>query len=82
MACFELDEKIKSALLCTFNHAEGCSIATGSESQDEGSQISSLPFYRTAPGGTQDSVTTTALAKIRFKNSFAGQEQETIPGFQ
>lgn len=28
-ACSELDEKIKSALLCSFNHAEGCSIATG-----------------------------------------------------
>ncbi len=43
-ACSELDEKIKSALLCSFNHAEGCSIATGSESQDEGSQFPPCRF--------------------------------------
>jgi len=27
-ACSELDEKIKSALLCSFNHKERCGIAT------------------------------------------------------
>lgn len=43
-ACSELDEKIKSALLCSFNHAEGCSIANGSESQDEGSQFPPCRF--------------------------------------
>lgn len=43
-ACSKLDEKIKSALLCSFNHAEGCSIATGSESQDEGSQFPPCRF--------------------------------------
>lgn len=37
-------------------------------------------FYRTAPAGPLDSVTTTLQAQIGFKNTFIGQEQDISPG--